>query len=70
MVMMGGGPELPSKQSVEEKELVLCTLPIPEEAAKKGIAGLQEEYKDLEVKFFESKFGHGQELHVDPGVYA
>jgi|TARA_R110002003_G_scaffold234_5_gene16937 hypothetical protein len=64
MVAMGGGPEVPSKES-GKKELVLCTLPWPEEGAKKGLDGLKEEFKDVEVKYFHSVFNNGKSEPLD-----
>ncbi|KAH7087088.1 hypothetical protein FB567DRAFT_59164 [Paraphoma chrysanthemicola] len=59
MVAMGGGPEVPLKES-GKKELILCTLPWPEEQVQKGIEGLKEEFKDVEVKYFHSVFDNGK----------
>lgn len=51
-MIMGGGPDAPSKPSSSEKQLVLCTLPWPKDKAEKGIAGLKEEFKDVEVEYY------------------
>jgi hypothetical protein len=50
--MMGGGPETPAKHPSSEKELALVVISMPEERAQKGIEGLEAEFKDVEVKFF------------------
>ncbi|EAT88128.2 hypothetical protein SNOG_04368 [Parastagonospora nodorum SN15] len=49
---MGGGPEAPSKQMSGKKELVLCALPFPLEAAKKAIALLEEEFNDVDIEYY------------------
>ncbi|KAI1515688.1 SerA Phosphoglycerate dehydrogenase [Pyrenophora tritici-repentis] len=56
---MGGGPELPSRGTPKEKELVLCTLPWPEERAARGIKALKEAFDDVEVKYYHSKYSNG-----------
>ncbi|CAE7202456.1 hypothetical protein CFE70_008444 [Pyrenophora teres f. teres 0-1] len=60
MVAMGGGPELPSQGTPKEKELVLCTLPGPEEEAAGGIKALKEAFDDVEVKYYQSKHSNGK----------
>ncbi|KAH7408461.1 hypothetical protein DE146DRAFT_605802 [Phaeosphaeria sp. MPI-PUGE-AT-0046c] len=57
---MGGGPDAPSKPSSSKKELVLCTLPWPQEKAEKSIAGLKEEFNDVEVDYYYTKFENGK----------
>ncbi|RMZ66889.1 2-hydroxyacid dehydrogenase [Pyrenophora seminiperda CCB06] len=52
MVAMGGGPELPTRGTTKEKELVLCTLPWPEESVARAIKGLKEAFDDVEVKYY------------------
>lgn len=52
---MGGGPDAPSKSTSSEKQLVLCTLPWPREKAETGIAGLKEEFGDVEVEYYYTK---------------
>lgn len=60
MVAMGGGPDIPSRdRASKEKELVLCTLPWPEEMAARGIQALKEAFDDVEVKYFPSTFENG-----------
>jgi len=49
---MGGGPEAPSKQMSDKKELVLCALPFPPEAAVKPIALLKEEFNDVDLEYY------------------
>jgi hypothetical protein len=70
--MMGGGPEAPSKESSDKKELVLCALPWPEAMAKKAIDALKEEFKDVEVKYFETKHDSGKEepTNIPEGKYS
>jgi hypothetical protein len=63
---MGGGPDTPTKQMSSKKELVLCTLPFPEEGAKKGIEGLKEEFKDVEVKYYYTS--HDKPTEVPEGM--
>ncbi|KAH8732823.1 hypothetical protein GQ44DRAFT_696492 [Phaeosphaeriaceae sp. PMI808] len=60
MVAMGGGQDIPSRESSGEKELVLCTLPWPEDQAKKSIELLKEEFKDIEVRYFYTVFENGK----------
>ncbi|OAL07444.1 hypothetical protein IQ06DRAFT_289164 [Phaeosphaeriaceae sp. SRC1lsM3a] len=62
---MGGGPDAPSKPSSSEKQLVLCTLPWPRERAEKGIAGLKEEFEDVEVEYYHTKFENGKVEPID-----
>lgn len=62
---MGGGPDAPSKPSSSEKQLVLCTLPWPRETAERGIAGLKEEFKDVEVEYYYSKAKEPLEIPED-----
>lgn len=65
MVTMGGGSNFPVKNASKAKELVLCTLPWPEEGAKKGIEELKKEFGDVEVQYFHSKFENGKSLALD-----
>lgn len=65
MVAMGGGTELPARGGSQEKELVLCVLPWPEENAQKGITELKDAFKDVEVKYFNSKFENGKMKPLD-----
>jgi len=60
MVAMGGGPELPSRGTSKEKELVLCTLPWPEERAARGMKALQEAFGDVDVKYYHSVHSNGK----------
>lgn len=64
-MIMGGGPDAPSKPSSSEKQLVLCTLPWPRERAEKGIAGLKEEFEDVEVEYYHTKFENGKVEPID-----
>lgn len=64
MVIMGGGPDVPSKES-SGKELVLCALPWPQQRAQKGIDGLKEEFKDVDVEYFYTAFDNGKLAVVD-----
>lgn len=64
MVAMGGGPENLPRDS-GKKELVLCALPWTEDEAKKGIDGLKEEFKDMEVKYYHTPFNNGKMETVD-----
>jgi hypothetical protein len=70
--MMGGGPGAPSKESSDKKEIVLCTLPWPEEMAKKAIGALEEEFKDVKVKYFDTRQdnGTGEPTNVPEGEYS
>lgn len=65
MVAMGGGPELLHAGGSEEKELILCVIPFPESAAKKGIEELKKEFPNVEVHYFWSKFNNGKLEPVD-----
>lgn len=65
MVAMGGGAELPSRDGSREKELVLCTLPWPEEKAQKGIEALKKAFPDVRVKYYFTKFEDGKAAPVD-----
>jgi hypothetical protein len=68
-MIMGGGPDAPSKPSSSEKQLVLCTLPWPQEKAEKGIAGLKEEFNDVEVEYYYTK--PGKELvEIPEGMFS
>ncbi|KAJ4372182.1 hypothetical protein N0V83_003955 [Neocucurbitaria cava] len=62
---MGGGEDLPSRNASKEKEIVVCVLPWPEEAAKRGIDDLKKEYKDAEVHYYNSKFENGKMHPID-----
>ena len=64
-MIMGGGPDAPSRQPSSEKQLVLCTLPWPQERAEKGIAGLKEEFKDVEVKYYYTQWDHGKLVPIE-----
>lgn len=66
MVIMGGGPEVPTKDMNNQKEVVLCTISWPESDLKKAIDGLEEEFKDIEVKFYQQK--QGKKLEVPEGT--
>lgn len=55
---MGGGEDLPSRNGSKEKEIVVCVLPWPEEAAKRGIDDLKKEYKDTEMHYYISSKMH------------
>ncbi|KAH7399289.1 hypothetical protein BKA66DRAFT_160330 [Pyrenochaeta sp. MPI-SDFR-AT-0127] len=65
MVIMGGGSNLPVRDVSKEKELVLCTLPWPEEGAKRGIEELKKEFDNVEVQYFHSKFENGKSFDLD-----
>lgn len=71
MVIMGGGPGLPLRDSSREKELVLCALPWPDEDAKKSIELLKEEFKDVEVEYFYTKAENAKigAIEIPEGVY-
>ncbi len=60
MVIMGGGPETPSKPDAQKKELVLAVLPWPKEQCKTGIAALEAEFNHLEVQHYYSHFDNGK----------
>jgi hypothetical protein len=64
MVIMGGGPDVPSKDS-GEKELVLCALPWPAERINKAVESLKEEFKDVEVKCFNTAHENGNTTTID-----
>jgi hypothetical protein len=66
--MMGGGPDAPSKESSDKKELVLCALPWPEDMVKKAIGALKEEFKDVEVKYFVT--GKEESTNIPEGKYS
>lgn len=66
MVAMGGGPNIPVRGSAsKEKELVLCTLPWPEDQASAGIKELKEAFGDVEVKYYHTKYANGKMEPVD-----
>ncbi|KAF2132652.1 hypothetical protein P153DRAFT_333110 [Dothidotthia symphoricarpi CBS 119687] len=66
MVAMGGGPELPHPpHAAKEKELVLCVVPFPENAAKKGIEKVEEEFEDVEVRYYYSRVEKGRPVQID-----
>lgn len=66
MVAMGGGPDIPVRDSAsKEKELVLCTLPWPEEQASAGIQALKEAFGNVEVKYYHTKYANGKMEPVD-----
>jgi hypothetical protein len=69
MVALGGGPDLPSKDMTKGKELVLCTLPVPEEQAEREIKALKEAFNDVEVKYYHTKFDNGKPelVHIPEG---
>jgi uncharacterized membrane-anchored protein len=68
--MMGGGPEAPAKHSSNEKELAIVTLPNIDEHVRKGIEGLEAEFKDVEVKFFNTKPANGEKpKDIPEGMY-
>ncbi|CAO2656731.1 Nn.00g055340.m01.CDS01 [Neocucurbitaria sp. VM-36] len=62
---MGGGEDFPSHDASKEKEIVLCTLPWPEERAKKGIEELKKVFKDVEVHYYHSKSENGKAQAID-----
>jgi hypothetical protein len=64
MVIMGGGPDVPSKDS-GKKELVLCALPWPGERINKAVDSLKEEFKDVDVKCFYTVHENGNMLAID-----
>ncbi|KAF1944143.1 hypothetical protein EJ02DRAFT_432696 [Clathrospora elynae] len=65
MVAMGGGLDLPSREAENGKELVVCALPWPEEKVESGIKALKEAFRDVEVKYFHTKFANGKVEPVD-----
>jgi hypothetical protein len=66
MVAMGGGPDIPARDGAsKEKQLVLCTLPWPEEQAAHGIQALKETFGDIEVEYHYSRFENGKLGSVD-----
>jgi hypothetical protein len=69
--MMGGGPDAPARQASDKTETVLCTLPWPISRAEKAIAELEEEFKDLKVKYFHHQHEKGkmQALDVPTGEF-
>lgn len=61
---MGGGVDLPSKEpkrvnGSKEKELVLCSLPWPEEGARRGIIALKDAFDDIEVEYIQNVHKNG-----------
>ena len=62
---MGGGSDFPTRDASKEKELVLCTLPWPEENAKNGVEELKKEFDNVELHYFYTKFEHGKVQAVD-----
>jgi hypothetical protein len=64
---MGGGPETPAQPMSSKKELVLCTLPIPEDAAKKAIAALKEEFPNVQVEYYYTQ--HEKSVDVPDGMF-
>jgi hypothetical protein len=65
MVAMGGGPDIPSRTASNEKEIVLCALPWPEERAQKGIAELTKTFPNIEVHYVFTRFENGKMHAVD-----
>lgn len=65
---MGGGPDAPSKPALSEKQLVLCTLPWPQERAERAIAGLKEEFNNVEVEYYYTK--SGEPSNVPEGTWS
>jgi hypothetical protein len=63
--MMGGGPDTPARQPSDKTEVVLCTLPWPITRAEKAIADLEEEFKDLKVKYFHHQHEKGKMMALD-----
>lgn len=64
MVAMGGGSDLPIRES-KGKELVLCALPWPRENAQKGIKELEDIFGDVEVEYFHTVFNNGKMEALD-----
>jgi hypothetical protein len=67
---MGGGPEAPAMYSSGKKELAVVTLPMSPETIKKGIEGLEAEFPDIEVKFFDLRPVDGKVQDVPEGTYS
>jgi hypothetical protein len=67
---MGGGPTAPALKE-KEKKVVLAVLPWPEKVCTKSIRELEEEFEDVEVRFFYSHFENGKMTGVDvpEGMY-
>ncbi|EUC48789.1 hypothetical protein COCMIDRAFT_33859 [Bipolaris oryzae ATCC 44560] len=58
---MGGGPDIPVRAGASrEKELVLCTLPWPEDQASAGTQELKEAFGDVEIKYYHTKYANGK----------
>ncbi|KAL5116948.1 hypothetical protein ACEQ8H_005166 [Pleosporales sp. CAS-2024a] len=62
---MGGGPQAPSKQMSNKKELVLFTVPFPEEAAKRGLDALKKEFEDVEIAYYYTQHQKPTEVPQD-----
>lgn len=66
MVAMGGGPDIPVRDGMsKEKELVLCTLPWPEDQASVGIQELKEAFGNVEVTYYYTKHANGKMEPLD-----
>jgi hypothetical protein len=66
---MGGGPQTPAMHSSGKKEVALVTLPMPPETVRKGIEGLEAEFPDIEVKFFDLRPVDGKVKEVPEGMH-
>ncbi|KAF2855442.1 hypothetical protein T440DRAFT_463846 [Plenodomus tracheiphilus IPT5] len=67
---MGGGADLPLRERKEangsnEKELVLCALPWPEEGARKGVQALKDAFEDVEVEYFQTIHKNGKAENIE-----
>ncbi|EMD94500.1 hypothetical protein COCC4DRAFT_148497 [Bipolaris maydis ATCC 48331] len=63
---MGGGPDIPVRDGMsKEKELVLCTLPWPEDQASVGIQELKEAFGNVEVTYYYTKHANGKMEPLD-----
>jgi hypothetical protein len=64
MVSMGGGPTVPASKE-KGKVLVTAVLPWPEKVCEKSIRDLKDEFGDVEVQFFHSRYENGKMEGVD-----
>lgn len=61
MVAMGGGPEALHRDGERARDLLLAVLPWPEKAAEKSIAGIKEEFPNLEVHYIPEQYSERKE---------
>lgn len=52
---MGGGPELPLPAGENERELLLCVLPWPENASRTVIEEIKREFPKYEVQYIQEQ---------------